>query len=95
MATAMVATFWGVGIANFILLPLSDYANRLGMEDVEIRNLMVHGLVLIHRREDPIVLREKLVSFLRLNEREEVNLHFESQFPTPAKETAIHQRSVS
>jgi len=95
MATAMVATFWGVGIANFILLPLSDYANRLGMEDVEIRNLMVHGLILIHRREDPIVLKEKLVSFLRLNEREEVHLHFETQFPTRARETAIHQRSVS
>ncbi len=95
MATAMVATFWGVGIANFILLPLSDYANRLGMEDVELRNLMVHGLILIHRREDPVILREKLVSFLRLNEREDVHNHFETQFPTPAKETAIHQRSVS
>jgi chemotaxis protein MotA len=95
MATAMVATFWGVGVANFLLLPLSDYANRLGMEDVEIRNLMVHGLLLIHQRENPIVLKEKLVSFLRLNEREDVDAHFESQFPTPTKETGIHLRSGS
>jgi chemotaxis protein MotA len=93
MATAMVATFWGVGVANFLLLPLSDYANRLGMEDVEIRNLMVHGLLLIHQREKPMVLKEKLVSFLRINEREEVDAHFEAQFPTPAKETGIHLRS--
>jgi chemotaxis protein MotA len=95
MATAMVATFWGVGVANFVLLPLSDYANRLGIEDVELRNLMVEGLLLIHRRENPVVLKEKLMSFLRLNEREEIESHFEAQFPTPARETGIHLRSGS
>jgi hypothetical protein len=56
---------------------------------------MVHGLLLIHQRENPIVLKEKLVSFLRLNEREDVDAHFESQFPTPTKETGIHLRSGS
>jgi chemotaxis protein MotA len=82
MATAMVATFWGVGIANFVLLPLADYANRLGVEDLEARNLMVQGLLLIQRKESPLVLKEKLVSFLKQEEWTEIDQHFHEQFPS-------------
>ncbi len=83
MATAMVATFWGVGVANLILLPLADYAHRLGVEDLEARNLMVQGLLLIQRRESPVVLKEKLVSFLKQEEWDEIERHFHDQFPDP------------
>jgi chemotaxis protein MotA len=76
-----VATFWGVGVANFILLPLADYAHRLGVEDLEARNLMVQGLLLIQRRESPVVLKEKLVSFLKQEDRDEIERHFHDQFP--------------
>jgi chemotaxis protein MotA len=83
MATAMVATFWGVGIANFVLLPLADYAHRLGVEDLEARNLMVQGLLLIQRRESPVVLKEKLVSFLKPEEWDSIERHFHEHFPDP------------
>jgi chemotaxis protein MotA len=95
MATAMVATFWGVGVANFVLLPLSDYAARLGAEDAELRNLMVQGLLMIKRRDEPEFFKEQLLSFLKLEERSEVESHFEAQFKSEARETAIHQRGVS
>lgn len=40
MAIALTATFWGIGVANFVFLPLSDYAFQLAEDDHQIRELI-------------------------------------------------------
>jgi chemotaxis protein MotA len=75
MAVALVATFWGIAIANFILLPLADHANRLNAEDQRIRQIISTGLVLIHQGTRPMVVLEHLIGFLQVGERSDSRLN--------------------
>lgn len=46
MATALTATFWGIAAANFIFLPLADYATRLADEDIFLRECIMDSFVM-------------------------------------------------
>jgi chemotaxis protein MotA len=72
MAIALVATFWGIAIANFILLPLADFASRVVIEDQHVRYMIIDGIVLIRKGEDPRVVMEKLLAYLPPHYRTEV-----------------------
>ncbi len=50
MAVALTATFWGIGIANFLLLPLSDYAVQSAQEDLHLRNLIVESVMMMKNK---------------------------------------------
>jgi len=69
MAIALVATFWGIALANFVLNPLADLYMKIADEDYSQRQMITEGLMMIKRRESPIVVQEKLNSFLPLKER--------------------------
>lgn len=69
MAVALVATFWGIALANFVLLPLADHSNRLNAEDAKMRLMIATGLALIHQGTSPAALYEHLISFMRPDER--------------------------
>lgn len=45
MAIALTATFWGIGLANFIFLPLADYAFQLAEDDNHIREVIAEAIV--------------------------------------------------
>lgn len=64
MAIALVATFWGIAIANFILLPLADFAARVVQEDQHVRAMIIDGVVLIKEKSDPRVVAEKILTYL-------------------------------
>jgi chemotaxis protein MotA len=69
MAVALVATFWGIAFANLVLLPLSDYYQKLTVDDYNMRCVVVEGLMMLKRKESPLVVVEKLNSHLPLHER--------------------------
>jgi chemotaxis protein MotA len=69
MAIALVATFWGIAVANLVLLPLADYAARLASDDAATRQMIADGVMMIKRRESVTVIAEKLNGALALNER--------------------------
>jgi chemotaxis protein MotA len=69
MAVALVATFWGIAFANLVLLPLSDYYQKLTADDFAARTVIVEGLMMIKRKESSLVVTEKLNSHLPLHER--------------------------
>jgi chemotaxis protein MotA len=74
MAVALVATFWGIAIANFVLLPLADHVNRLNAEDAKIRLMIATGLSLIQQGTRPSALFEHLISFAPPYERTDERL---------------------
>lgn len=45
MAIALTATFWGIGLANFVFLPLADYAFQLAEDDNYIREVIAEAIV--------------------------------------------------
>lgn len=69
MASAMVATFYGIAFANFILIPIGENLSRSSNQDLLIRTMILEGIKLIRAKEHPIVIEEELKSFLLPSER--------------------------
>ncbi len=64
MATALVATFYGLVLANFFLIPISEKLTEVGKEDIILRSIIHEGILLIHQKEHPLFIEEYLKSFL-------------------------------
>ncbi|MBX2996559.1 MAG: MotA/TolQ/ExbB proton channel family protein [Bdellovibrionaceae bacterium] len=99
MAVALVATFWGIAAANFVLLPLADYAQRVIVVDQELRELIIEGVMMIHDGSEDEVLAERLRSRLQIEDRYKVlrrGAHLQS-IPTVTASGQGHagQRPVS
>lgn len=69
MAIALVATFWGIALANLIFLPLADYANKIAQDDSHTRYLILEGMLLIKQKQKPHIVVEVLKSNLPEYER--------------------------
>lgn len=69
MAVALVATFWGITLANFGILPLGDYAHRVAEEDLHMREMIIEGVLMIKRGFPENVVIEQMRSRLPLKER--------------------------
>lgn len=92
MAIALVATFWGIALANLVFLPLADHANRVNAEDARLRLMISTGLALIHQGTRPSVLLEHLLGFLPVAERNNPRFGqavFLAQNPDSASKTGI------
>jgi chemotaxis protein MotA len=74
MAVALVATFWGVCIANLIFLPLSDFANKIAQDEAHTRMIIMEGLILIKKNEQPLMIAEILKSHLHPADRKKVRV---------------------
>ncbi len=69
IATAFVATFYGVGMANVILLPIAEKLKVRSHEERIVREMILEGIVSIQAGDNPRIVREKLESFLAPSER--------------------------
>ena len=63
IATAFVATVYGVGIANLILLPMAAKLKRKLVLEKERKTLIVEGVLAIQEGMNPRVLEQKLLSY--------------------------------
>jgi len=64
MASALLATFYGVLLANLVFLPVAGKLKVRGAEAVLRRELIMEGILAIQAGDTPSLLREKLSSFL-------------------------------
>ncbi len=64
IASAFVATLWGVMSANAIWLPISSRLKRLGELEVGRMELIIEGVAAIQSGANPRVVRHRLVSLL-------------------------------
>jgi chemotaxis protein MotA len=63
IAVAFVATVYGVGVANLVLLPLAGRLRERAEQGARRRELMTHGICAIHQRIHPRALAHALRSF--------------------------------
>jgi chemotaxis protein MotA len=63
IATAFVATVYGVGIANLIFLPLANKLKRKLVVERERKTLIAEGVLSIQAGLNPRVLEEKLAAY--------------------------------
>ena len=73
MAVALVTTFYGSVLANWIATPTATKLKANNAKEITVRNIMVEGLLSIQAGENPRVIEEKLKSFLAPKERSAMN----------------------
>ncbi len=66
---AFIATLYGVGSANVILLPTANRLKVLSAEEVELRTMTLEGILSIQAGDNPRVVADKLLSFIPPAER--------------------------
>ena len=69
MGTALITTFYGVLLANMIFLPIAGKLKRMSENELMLKSIVLEGIISIHGREHPILIREKLMTFVSLSER--------------------------
>lgn len=65
IATAFVATIYGVGLANLFLLPTAGKLKAVVQKQMQQHEMMLEGIVSIAEGENPRNIESKLQSYLR------------------------------
>lgn len=63
LAIAFIASFYGVAIANLVLIPIALKLKRLNENEVFIRELITTGVLSIQAGDNPRIVEEKLKAF--------------------------------
>ncbi len=78
MAVALVTTFYGALFANLILLPIGSNLENKANEEINTRSMMIEGILSIQEGMNPMIIEEKLQTYLtpreRLDRKKGVNL---------------------
>ncbi len=64
MGLALITTFYGVFMANMIFLPIGGKLKRISENELMLKNIVVEGIISIHAREHPLLIKEKLMTFV-------------------------------
>ncbi len=64
IAGAFVATFWGVFLANGVMLPLANKLKRLSTDEAAAREMIMEGVLGIQGGQNPRVIEETLITYL-------------------------------
>jgi len=72
IATAFIATLWGVFSANLIWLPISDKLKLCHLEEKNMMEISLEGVLALQSGEIPSVVKARLMSMLPQSEQEKV-----------------------
>jgi chemotaxis protein MotA len=64
ISAAFVATFWGVFLANGVMLPLANKLKRMSTSEVAGREMVMEGILAIQGGQNPRVIEETLRTYL-------------------------------
>lgn len=64
MAVALLTTLYGAVLANLVFMPLAGKIKNRAEEEVFIKNITLEGIISIRAGENPIVLEQRLESYL-------------------------------
>lgn len=78
MSVALVTTFYGAVLANWICAPVASKMRSNNGNEIMLKEVMVEGLLSIQAGENPRVIEEKLKSFLPPSGRDAMNEDEES-----------------
>ncbi len=65
IGTAFVSTIYGLTLANLVLLPIANRIRARVADSFEVQELIMEGVLAVIDGVHPLVLRQRLASFLR------------------------------
>ena len=71
IASAFIATLWGVGSANLFFLPIADKLKHRHDEEMQRLELYMEGAIGIQSGNNPRMIRTQLLAFIRPAHRPE------------------------
>ena len=72
IATAFIATMWGIFMANIVWIPVADKLRNLHKEEVQTLEVLLDGVKSVQLGETPSVIRAKLISVFPLQEQDKL-----------------------
>jgi chemotaxis protein MotA len=73
IAVAFMATLYGVGFANILWLPMATKLSNISKKEILLKELMMEGIVSLQAGYNPILIRERLVAYLKPSARNTLN----------------------
>ena len=68
MGAALITTFYGVILANLVFNPMAvKFESRIEKRNM-LQRMLIEGVMLLHDRKHPLIVRERLNSYLRPRE---------------------------
>lgn len=69
MAVALVATLYGIAVANFIFIPVGENLSKFNRQDKITRQMIIDGMRMIRAKKHPLLVEENIKSYLLPSER--------------------------
>ncbi len=69
MAIGLVATMYGITLSNFVFIPIAENLAEKNREDTTLRKIILEGVLMLKSRMHPLLIEEKLNSYLLPSER--------------------------
>jgi len=69
MGLALLTTFYGLILANLLFIPIGGKLKRRSDEEIMMKEFMIEGILCLHNRDHPLIVREKLNTFVPRGER--------------------------
>ncbi len=82
MSTALITTFYGSVISNWICNPVAAKLRDLHEEEMSHKEMMIEGILSIQAGENPRMIEEKLITFLPHNAEEKKEIENQGQEKT-------------
>ncbi|MFV0502716.1 MAG: motility protein A [Lachnospirales bacterium] len=72
MAVALLTTFYGSLLANFVAIPIANKMKIFSKEEILIKEILIEGILSIQAGENPRIIEEKLKAFLAPSIRDSI-----------------------
>ena len=73
MSTALLTTLYGATLSNFLALPIAGKLKVRSGEEIQLKQVMIQGIICIQEGNNPRIVRQKLMSFLSPSMRAELD----------------------
>ena len=70
MAVALITTLYGAIVSNLFCLPFADKLGYYSKKEMEVREVVLRGILSIQEGDNPRVLEQKLKTFLPVDQRD-------------------------
>lgn len=83
IASAFIATLWGIFMANIVWLPIGDKLKTLHEQEMQLLSMIVEGVCSVQLGEVPSIIRSHLISILPLEQQQQYLQSAPAAPPTP------------
>jgi chemotaxis protein MotA len=89
MAVALITTFYGSILANFVCNPIANKLSIKSKEEIQLKEMIIEGILSIQAGENPRIMEHKLKTFLSPEQKRKYDEE-ESRHARESRETRDH-----